>query len=129
MQRFWGRHEIAGLTLFAVAPDEDKEAVAGCNDVASLKARVAHGPLICSLCVLLVGRRRIVLMRTRVGDEFLRPAAGVLDALLPLLARQGGVGKILRLLRATRPRRRQQCAANEQSHGPKRHDRNFASSG
>jgi len=95
IQRFRSRQEVTGLTLFAVAPDEDKEAPAGCNDVASLKARVVHGPLICSLGVFLVGWRRIVLMRTRVGDEFLRPAAGVLDALLPLLAREPGIRKVL----------------------------------
>jgi hypothetical protein len=92
---FGGRQEVTRLTLFTVAPNEDKEALASRNDVASLKAWVVHSPLICGLGVLLVGWRRIVLMRTRVGDEFLRPAAGVLNALLPLLARKRGVGKVV----------------------------------
>jgi hypothetical protein len=36
--RIRSRQEVARLMLFAVAADEDKEAIAGRNDVASLKA-------------------------------------------------------------------------------------------
>src|SRR6266576_891622 len=97
-----GWHEVARLTHFAIAPDEDQEALAGCNDVAALKAWVVHRPLIRSCGVRLVGWR-IRRLRTRVRNEFLGPAAGVPHALLPLLTCQGGVRKILRILRVTVP--------------------------
>lgn len=87
MLRTWRWQEVARLVLFAVASDEDKEALARCNDVASLKTRVVHGPLVCGFGVLLGGWRRICRPRTRVLDELLRPAAGLLQALLPLLGR------------------------------------------
>ncbi len=56
--RILSRQEVARLMLFAFAPDEDNEALAGCNDVASLKAGVVHGPLVCSFGVLLIGWRK-----------------------------------------------------------------------
>src|SRR5258708_595755 len=99
--RILSRQEVARLMLFAFAPDEDNEALAGCNDVASLKAGVVHGPLVCSFGVLLIGWRRVCRPRTRVRDEFLRPATGVLHALLPLPTRKRGVRKVLQLLRET----------------------------
>jgi hypothetical protein len=46
MPRIRGRQEIGSLTPLAVAPDKNKEALAGCNDVAALKAWIVHGPLI-----------------------------------------------------------------------------------
>src|SRR5258708_12791979 len=82
--RILSRQEVARLMLFAFAPDEDNEALAGCNDVASLKAGVVHGPLVCSFGVLLIGWRRIFRPRTRVRDELLRPAKGVLHRVVPL---------------------------------------------
>ena len=80
--------EVTRLTLFAAAPDEDQEALAGCNDIAALKAWVVHRPLIRSFGVLLVGWQRIRCLRTRVRNEFLGSAAGVLHALLPLPTRK-----------------------------------------
>src|SRR5882672_1043778 len=50
------RHEVTGLTFVAVAPDEDEEALAGCNDVAPLKAWVVHGALVRGFGVRLVER-------------------------------------------------------------------------
>lgn len=64
----------------------------------SLKAWVAHDPVVRSFGVL-IGWRRIYRLRTRVRDEFLRPATRVLHALLPLLSRELGVRKVLQLLR------------------------------
>ena len=80
--------EVTRLTHFAIASDKNKEALAGCNDVAALKARVVHRPLIRSFGVLLVGWRRIRRLRTRVRNEFLGSAAGILHALLPLPTRK-----------------------------------------
>src|SRR5712672_1138785 len=93
--------EITRLTHFAIASNKNKEAPAGCNDVAALKAWVVHRPLISSFGVLLVGWRRIRCLRTRVRNEFLGSAAGILHALLPLLTCQRGVRKILQILRVT----------------------------
>lgn len=47
------------MMVFAVTPNEDKKTLSGCNDVASLKAWVVHGPLVCDFGVLLVGLERI----------------------------------------------------------------------
>ena len=101
MLRIPGRQEVARLTPLAVAPDKDKEALAGCNDVAALKAWIVHGPLIRSFGVFLTGWRRIRRLPAGIRDEFLRAAPGVLHAPLPLLAAKRGVGKVLQLLRET----------------------------
>jgi hypothetical protein len=79
-------------------PWEYNEAMGSCNDIASLKAWVVHGPLVCSFGVLLVGWRRA--RHPRVGDKFLRPATRTLYAFLLLFSRQRGVGEALRFLRA-----------------------------
>jgi hypothetical protein len=55
---------------------QNKEALAGCNDVAALKAWIVHGPLIRSFGVFLIGWRRIRRLPAGVRDEFLRPAPG-----------------------------------------------------
>jgi hypothetical protein len=94
-----GRQEVAGLARFAVAPDKDKEALAGCNDVASLKAWVVHGPLVCSCGVFFIGRRWVCGLRAGIRHEFLRPALSVLHALSPLLGGKRCVRKVLRILR------------------------------
>src|SRR5258707_12727302 len=93
--------EVTRLTHFAIASDKNKEALAGCNDVAALKARVVHRPLIRSFGVLLVGWRRIRCLRTRVRNEFLGAAAGGLHALLALATRKSCVRQALQILRAT----------------------------
>jgi hypothetical protein len=85
--------------LFVFAPDEDNEALASCDDIASLKAWVVHSPLICSLGFLLIGGRTICGLRTCTRNEFLRPATRVLYALLPLLTGERGISKVLQLLR------------------------------
>jgi hypothetical protein len=91
--------KVARLMLFTCASDEYNEAMGGCNDIASLKAWVVHGPLVCSFGVLLVGWRRA--RHPRVGDKFLRPATRTLYAFLLLFSRQRGVGEALRFLRET----------------------------
>ena len=98
-----GRYEVTGLTFIAVAPDEDKQALTGCNDVAPLKAWVVHGASVGGFSLRSVGRRGIRRLRTRLRNEFLGAAAGVLHALLPLIAGKLGVGKVLQLLRGTVP--------------------------
>jgi hypothetical protein len=87
--------------FFAVAPDENAETPANCNDVAWPKAWVVHSPLVCSLGVLLVRNLRLYRLVARVRHEFLGSATRVLHALLPLLAGKRGVGKALELLRET----------------------------
>src|SRR5260370_18655558 len=103
MLRFWGWQEVAGMVLFAVVPDEDKKAPAGCNNVAWLKAWVVHSPLVCSFGVLLIpiGWQRICRLGTCARDEFLRPASRVLHASFPLLSRPSGVRKVCQLLPET----------------------------
>jgi hypothetical protein len=113
--------KVARLMLFTIAPDEDKEALAGCNDVAASKARVVHGPLVSSFGVLLVCRQRIRLPRPRVADELLGSAASVLHAPPPLLDRKRRVGKVFQLLREADlterndPQERSFCTASEKA--------------
>jgi hypothetical protein len=78
-----GWQEITGPMFFAVAPGEDAETPAGCNDVAWPKASVVHSPLVCSLGVLLVRNLRPYRLVARVRNEFLGSATRVLHALLP----------------------------------------------
>ena len=87
------RQEVVGLMLF-LSPDENHEALAGCNDVAVLKAWVVHSPLARCFGLLLFGRGRNYRLDARVCDKFFGPVARVLDPLLPLLTGQRGVGKI-----------------------------------
>lgn len=93
-----GWQEITGATLVLVAADKDQEAPAGGNNVAWLKTGVVHGPLIRYLGVLLFGGGRVGSPVAGVRDERLGALTGVLHALLPLLKRECGVGKVLRLL-------------------------------
>jgi hypothetical protein len=76
------------LTTVEVAPDEDKEPLAGRDHVTSLKTWVIHGPLVCNLGILLCGVQRIRRVGAGIRDEFLRPAAGLLHTLLPLFNRE-----------------------------------------
>jgi hypothetical protein len=82
--------------FFAVAPDEDAETPAGCNDVAWPKALVVHSPF-----VLPVRNLRLYRLVARVRNEFPGSATRVLHALSPLLAGKREVGKPLELLRET----------------------------
>jgi hypothetical protein len=79
------RYEVARLVLF-IAADENDETLAGCNDIALLKARIVHCA-VCRFLFLLIRRWRNQVLRSRIGDKFLRTPASFLDALLPLFTR------------------------------------------
>src|SRR5450631_2912832 len=96
-----GGYKDTRLTRIAVAADEDKEALAGCNDVTRLKAWVVHGVSVGGFGVLLAGVlrwMRIGRAGTGIRDEFLGPTARILHTLLPLLGRKRGVREVLGLL-------------------------------
>jgi hypothetical protein len=60
--------------MLFLSPDENNEALAGCNDVAAPQAGVVHGPLAGRVRLFLFGGRRDCSLRARVRDEFFGPA-------------------------------------------------------
>src|SRR5229473_6314175 len=76
------RQEVVGL-MRLVAADEDEKALARGNHVTLLKGRIAHGAAR-GFGLLLNRRHRSLGPLAGACDKFLRAAAGVLHALLPL---------------------------------------------
>lgn len=112
------RQKIAALVLFVPA-NENEEAAAGGNDIAMPQRWIVYDSV---RGFRFQGiRRRGRCLRARVGDEILRAATGGLDALLPLLARHGAIGKLGGVLGEAAPRTGGQEPSHNQYRDPISH--------
>src|SRR5262249_29000624 len=114
------RLKILGLMHF-VAANEDDEAIARGDDIAFAERRIVHGPVRC-FSVLLFGLRRRNCLRAGIGDKFLRAAAGFVDSLLPLFARERGIREVISFLATNALWRAGEASADQQRGDPNHHD-------